>query len=88
MFGQIGGFNELSVQVLCAVVHAGKIIVGCQYGLLVFWDLATVMRQDRAVLSMKHSQLVVYEHSAAVSNIHVDNNELITDDYDGVIILR
>ena len=37
---------------------------------------------------MKHSQLVVYEHSAAISNIHVDNNELITDDYDGVIILR
>ena len=76
------------MQVLCAVVQAGKIIVGCQYGLLVFWDLPSLMRQDRKVLSMKHSQLVVYEHSAAVSNIHVDDNELITDDYDGVIILR
>ena len=75
-------------KVLCAVVHAGKIIVGCQYGLLVFWDLPAVMRQDKKVLSMKHSQLVVYEHSAAVSNIYVDNKELITDDYDGVIILR
>ena len=70
------------------MVHAGKIIVGCQYGLLVFWDLSSLMRQDRKVLSIRHSQLVVYEHSAAVSNIHIDDNELITDDYDGVIILR
>ena len=62
--------------------------MGCQYGLLVVWDLPSVVRAERRVLSMKHSQLVVYEHSAAISNIHVDNNELITDDYDGVIILR
>ena len=62
--------------------------MGCQYGLLVVWDLPSVVRTERRVLSMKHSQLVVYEHSAAISNIHVDNNELITDDYDGVIILR
>ena len=26
--------------------------------------------------------------SAAISNIHVDATELITDDYDGVVILR
>ena len=75
-------------EVLCATVHEGKIIVGCQYGLLVVWDLPAVVRIERRVLSMKHSQLVVYEHSAAISNIHVDSNELITDDYDGVIILR
>ena len=37
---------------------------------------------------MNHSQLVVYEHSAAISNIHVDSQELITDDYDGIVILR
>ena len=37
---------------------------------------------------MKQSSMVVYEHSAAISNIHIDNTELITDDYDGVIILR
>ena len=37
---------------------------------------------------MKGSSMVVYEHSAAVSNIHIDNMELITDDYDGVVILR
>ena len=37
---------------------------------------------------MKYSSIVVYEHSAAISNIHADNTELITDDYDGVIILR
>ena len=30
----------------------------------------------------------LYEHSAAVSNIYVDSQELITDDYDGIVILR
>ena len=27
---------------LCATIHEGKIIVGCQYGLLVFWDIVQV----------------------------------------------
>ena len=40
------------------------------------------------IVTMKQSSMVVYEHSAAISNIHIDNTELITDDYDGVIILR
>ena len=31
------------MQVLCATIHEGKIIVGCQYGLLVFWDLVQVV---------------------------------------------
>jgi hypothetical protein len=34
------------------------------------------------------SEVSVYEHSSAISNIYVDNEELITDDYDGVVILR
>lgn len=33
-------------------------------------------------------QLRVYEHSAAISSLHIDTQELITCDYDGVIILR
>ena len=28
------------------------------------------------------------EHSAAISNVFVDGDELITDDYDGVVIAR
>eukprot|EP00090_Calanus_glacialis_P004077 TRINITY_DN13023_c0_g1_i1.p1 TRINITY_DN13023_c0_g1~~TRINITY_DN13023_c0_g1_i1.p1 ORF type:complete len:713 (+),score=103.45 TRINITY_DN13023_c0_g1_i1:114-2252(+) len=75
-------------KVLCATVHEGKIIVGCQYGLLVFWDLSTIMAVQKKVVGMNHSHMVVYEHSAAISNIHVDSQELITDDYDGVVILR
>ena len=78
----------LTLQVLCATVHEGKIIVGCQYGLLVFWDLSTIMTVKKKVVGMNHSHMVVYEHSAAISNIHVDSQELITDDYDGVVILR
>ena len=37
---------------------------------------------------MHHASMVLYEHSAAISNIHVDATELITDDYDGIVILR
>ena len=37
------------IQVLCATVQSGKIIVGCQYGLLVIWDIATVMSSGRKV---------------------------------------
>ena len=29
-----------------------------------------------------------FQFSAAISDVHVDSNELITDDYDGIIILR
>ena len=29
-----------------------------------------------------------HDFSAAISNIHVDSTELITDDYDGIVILR
>ena len=55
---------------------------------MVFWDLSTIMAVQKKVVGMNHSHMVVYEHSAAISNIHVDSQELITDDYDGVVILR
>ena len=73
---------------LCATIHEGKIIVGCQYGLLVFWDTAMVLAMEKKVVGMHHAAMVLYEHSAAISNIHVDATELITDDYDGIVILR
>jgi len=37
---------------------------------------------------MREREASVYEHSAAISNIYVDTEELITDDYDGIVILR
>jgi hypothetical protein len=40
------------------------------------------------MVSLCESELSVYEHSAAISNIYVDSEELVTDDYDGVVILR
>ena len=43
---------------------------------------------DKKVVSMSGSEVSVYEHSAAISNIYVDTEELITDDYDGIVILR
>ena len=43
---------------------------------------------DKKVVSMSGSEVSVYEHSAAISNIYVDTEELITDDYDGLVILR
>jgi len=75
-------------KVLCATIHEGKIIVGCQYGLLVFWDIVQVLGMERKVIGQHHATAVLYEHSAAISNIHVDSTELITDDYDGIVILR
>ena len=43
---------------------------------------------DKKVVSMSGSEVSVYEHSAAISNIYVDTEELITDDYDGIVIFR
>ena len=44
----------------------------------------------RSLVTTAHPacQLRVYEHSAAISSLHIDTQELITCDYDGVIILR
>ena len=35
-------YERYQLEVLCATIHEGKIIVGCQYGLLVFWDIVQV----------------------------------------------
>ena len=104
-------------KVLCASLHGGKIVSGCQYGVLVIWDLDTLLATHRLHVATKfcgfchiamhciilkvfiyHRSLVttahpacqlrVYEHSAAISSLHIDTQELITCDYDGVIILR
>jgi hypothetical protein len=30
-------------KVICANIHEGQIVTGCQYGTMVVWDLSTVM---------------------------------------------
>lgn len=77
-------------KVLNAVLHKNVIIVGCQYGLLVFWHLQKALKADSIVLDINHSSClkILNEHSGAISHIYVDKNELITDDYDGVVMIR
>jgi hypothetical protein len=43
---------------------------------------------ENKLVPVELSEVSVYEHSAAISNIYVDSHELITDDYDGIVILR
>ena len=64
--------------------------MGCQYGLLVFWHLKEALEANDVVLDINHSSCLktLSEHSGAIANVHIDNEELITDDYDGVVILR
>ena len=66
--------------------------MGCQYGLLAFWDLHEALNSSEGceVIDINHPSClrVLTEHSGAISNIAVDSAELITDDYDGVVILR
>ena len=66
------------------------IIVGCQYGLLVFWHLELALKADSIMLDINHQSClkILNEHSGAISHIHIDKDELITDDYDGVVIIR
>ena len=77
-------------KVLNATLYKDVIIVGCQYGLLVFWHLQEALRADSIVLDINHSSClkILNEHSGAISHIYVDKDELITDDYDGVVIIR
>ena len=77
-------------KVLNAVLHKDVIIVGCQYGLLVFWHLQKALKSDPVVIDINHSSClkILNEHSGAISHIHVDKDELITDDYDGVVMIR
>lgn len=76
---------------LNATMYKSKVIVvGCQYGLLVFWHLKSVLEADAVVLDINHISClkILNEHSGAIANVHIDQDELITDDYDGVVILR
>ena len=77
-------------KVLNAVLHKDVIIVGCQYGLLVFWQLQKALKSDPVVIDINHSSClkILNEHSGAISHIHIDKDELITDDYDGVVMIR
>ena len=77
-------------KVLNAILHKNIIIVGCQYGLLVFWNLKEVLESDSVWLDFNHPSClkVLTEHSGAISHIHIDEHELITDDYDGIVIVR
>ena len=77
-------------KVLNASLFKGIIIVGCQYGLLVFWNMQAALKSGPGLIDINHPSClkILSEHSAAISNIAVDQNELITDDYDGVVILR
>ena len=40
------------------------------------------------IFKMHSAAGVLNEHSAAISNVFVDADEIITDDYDGVVITR
>ena len=77
-------------KVLNASLFRGIVIVGCQYGLLAFWNLHEALKSAQDVVDINHASCVkiLAEHSGAISNISIDNDELITDDYDGVVIFR
>ena len=103
------------------------LVVGCQYGLLVFWHLKQTLEANEVIVDINHSCClkILSEHSGAIgkwmslkvvlvvcslcqntgyfsyifnsnsifilfllANVHVDKEELITDDYDGVVIFR
>ena len=42
----------------------------------------------RMIFILHSAAGVLNEHSAAISNVFVDADEIITDDYDGVVIAR
>ena len=81
-------------KVLNATLFRDVIITGCQFGLVVFWDLSLALRpsspSSSSTLDFNDASClkILNEHSAAISNVFVDNDELVTDDYDGVVIIR
>ena len=77
-------------KVLNAALYRGIIVVGCQYGLMVFWNLHHALTSKEELIDINHSSClkILTEHSGAISNVHIDNDELITDDYDGIVMLR
>ena len=77
-------------KVLNAALFRGIIVVGCQYGLMAFWNLHQALQAKEEVIDINHPSCIkiLTEHSGAISNVHIDNDELITDDYDGIVMLR
>ena len=75
-------------KVLDAKMQDGLIAVGCQYGLLVFWELQKILHADLGVLDMNFCAAIINEHSAAIANVVFHNGELISADYDGITIRR
>ena len=77
-------------KVLNAALFRGIIVVGCQYGLMAFWNLHDALQSKDEIIDINHSSCIkiLTEHSGAISNVHIDDDELITDDYDGIVMLR
>ena len=77
-------------KVLNAALFRGIIVVGCQYGLMAFWNLHQALQANDEVIDINHPSClkILTEHSGAISNVHIDDSELITDDYDGIVMLR
>ena len=75
-------------KVLDASLHNNIIVAACQYGYLVFWDLQAVLKASEPVLDIDFAIEVLNEHSAAIASVYVDDKELISVDYDGVMIFR
>jgi hypothetical protein len=64
-------------------------VVGCQYGNLVFWNLESVLESSKPILDMESDALwCLNEHSAAIGSVLVDDDEVISCDYDGIVVLR
>ena len=77
-------------KVLNAALFRGIIVVGCQYGLMAFWNLHQALQANDEVIDINHPSClkILTEHSGAISNVHIDDSELITDDYEGIVMLR
>ena len=77
-------------KVLNAALFRGIVVVGCQYGLMAFWNLHHALQSTEEIIDINHPSCIkiLTEHSGAISNVHIDNDELITDDYDGIVMLR
>lgn len=75
-------------KVLDAKIHRGMILAGCQFGLLVIWDLSMVLEAQEEALEMEKAFKIFKEHNGAIASIAIDDHELITVDYDGIMIAR
>ena len=56
----------------------------------IFWQLQKALEADQLVLDLNHKSClkISKEHSRAISHIYIDKEDLITDNYDGVVMIR